>query len=286
MSLCSSLRPRTKRAGDEAIATRAAALLAGDELGTSVLLVRAATIQRLAELKEVYDRVGLDVVLLHNRLSPETQREVIGRLRDGAVRAVGVVGMLGEGFDLPAIRLAAYHDKHRSVPATVQLIGRLARVDPRFPQPSKLITVADADVYPELKGVLAELYDEDADWAVVLPGILDQEIVAAQEDLAFIATLPESTAEVEPGHLHPLKRALVYEVPADWEPDYLTSTPEELEPGAGLAGGRILYSGVVESAGMLIVVIRYTEHPKWSDDSSPLQRSLRAPRCDLSEAAT
>jgi len=136
-------------------------------------------------------------------MAQETQREVVRRLRTGSVRAVGVVGMLGEGFDLPAIRLVAYHDKHRSVPATVQLIGRLARVDPGFPQRSRLITVADADVYPELKGVLADLYDEDADWAVVLPGILDQDIEAAQQDRAFIDALPESTAEVEPAHLHP-----------------------------------------------------------------------------------
>ena len=258
--------PAAKRECDEAIATRAAALLAADELGTSVLLVRAGTISRLGELQEIYERAGVELVLLHNRLSPVAQRDVVRRLSTGTVRATGVVGMLGEGFDLPAIRLVAYHDKHRSVPATVQLIGRLARVDPGFPQPSKLITVADGDVYPELKGVLADLYDEDADWAVVLPGILDHDIEAAQQDRAFIAALPESTAEVEPAHLHPSKRALVYEVPADWEPGYLSSIPEELGPGASLAGGRILYSGVIQNAGMLVVVIRYVDHPRWSND--------------------
>jgi superfamily II DNA or RNA helicase len=258
--------PAAKRECDEAIATRASALLAEDGLGTSVLLVRAGTVPRLGELKEIYTRAGVELVLLHNRLSQETQREVVRRLKTGSVRAVGVVGMLGEGFDLAAIRLVAYHDKHRSVPATVQLIGRLARVDPGFPQPSRLITVADADVYPELRGVLAELYAEDADWAVVLPGILDQDIEAAQEDRAFIAALPESTAEVEPAHLHPSKRALVYEVPAEWEPEYLSAIPQEFGPGASLAGGRVLYSGVVPDAGMLVVVIRYVDHPRWSND--------------------
>ena len=33
--------------------------------------------------------------------------------------------MLGEGFDLPSLRIVAYHDKHKSLPATVQLIGNI-----------------------------------------------------------------------------------------------------------------------------------------------------------------
>jgi hypothetical protein len=114
----------------------------------------------------------------------------------------------------------------------MQLIGRLARVDSHFPQTSTLITVADTDVYPELKGVLRDLYDEDSDWAAVLPGILDEEIAQAQENRRFIEGLPESTTEVEPSHLAPLKRALVYEVAADWEPGFLEAVPQELQPGA------------------------------------------------------
>ena len=281
--------PAAKRECDDAIAAQAAELLASDEHRTSVLLVRGGTIQRLHELEKIYAAAGVELVLLHNRLSPNNQAEIVSRLQAGTVRAVGVVGMLGEGFDLPAIRLVAYHDKHRSVPATVQLIGRLARVDAGYPQPSKLVTVADADVFPELKGVLKELYDEDADWAAVLPGILDEDIAQAQQDRAFIEALPESTAEVEPAHLHPLKRALVYEVPAEWEPEFLISVPDELEPGARLAGGRVLYAGAVQDAGMFVVVIRYTDHPKWSADPalSNIRYELhvaihrRPPRTDL-----
>jgi superfamily II DNA or RNA helicase len=255
-----------KAKNDLAIATSAAELLSANEHATSVALVRAGSIERLRELGGVYAGVGIDLSLLHNRLSKSTQAEIVDALRAGDGRAVGVVGMLGEGFDLPAIRLLCYHDKHRSVPATAQLIGRLARVHPRFPQSSVLITVADADVYPELKGVLRDLYDEDTDWAVVLPGILDEEIAREREDRVFVRDLPESTTEVEPSHLAPLKRAFVYEVPADWQPPFLTTIPEELRAGAQLLGGQVVYAGTIDRARMLVVVIRYVDRPKWSTD--------------------
>ena len=116
------------------------------------------------------------------------------------------------------------------MPATVQSDRPAQPASIRgFPQPSKLITVADGDVYPELKGVLADLYDEDADWAVVLPGILDHDIEAARRDRAFIAALPEATAEVEPAHLHPSEaRACIRGTLPTGRPGYLSSIPEEL----------------------------------------------------------
>jgi hypothetical protein len=175
--------------------------------------------------------------------------------------------MLGEGFDLPAIRLVAYHDKHRSMPATIQLIGRLARVDPRYPQPSSLITVADADVFPELKGVLRDLYEEDADWATVLPGILDEEIARQREDREFSERFAPGATEVDPTHLQPMKRAIVYEVPSDWEPAFLADgVPSELEIGSSFGSGVVAYSGADPSARLLVLVVRFVDRPKWSSD--------------------
>jgi superfamily II DNA or RNA helicase len=256
----------TRDQADAAIAQRALELFNSEEHRTSTLLIRAGSIRRIKELQNVYAGVGLELTPLHNGISPPRRSEVISGLRDGSVRAVGVVGMLGEGFDLPSLRLAAYHDKHRSVPATLQLVGRLARVSATFPQDSVLITVADADVFPELKTVLKELYDEDADWAEVLPGILDEYIEGEQLDREFIERLPQAHAEIDPSHLEPIKRALVYELPTDWEPAFLAQIPEELKEGAPIAGGEIAYSGANEDAGLLVVVIRYTERPSWSSD--------------------
>jgi superfamily II DNA or RNA helicase len=279
----------SKRANDESIAQAAARLLAAEEHSTSVLLVRAATVTRLKELRDTYLAAGVDLTVLHSRLSKDRQLEITHELRGGEIRAVGVVGMLGEGFDLPAIRLLAYHDKHRSAPATLQLIGRLARVDKRFPQAAQLVTVTDGDVYPALRGVLRELYAEDADWASVLPGILDEDIQKEQQDRQFVRELPETTTQVDPRHLNPLKRAVVYEVPADWTPEFLEAVPEELDQGARIAGGTVQYAGANEGAGLFVVVIRYVQQPKWSSDPAlanvkyelHLAAHRRPPRTDL-----
>jgi superfamily II DNA or RNA helicase len=258
--------PADKATADAMIAAQAADLLESGEHRTSTLLVRGATVARLHELRTVYDRAGIDLALLHNMMSDEQQRTVVDGLRAGTMRAVGVVGMLGEGFDLPSLRLVAYHDKHRSLPATVQLIGRAARVDGGFPQPSSLIAVADADVFPELQGVLRQLYEEDADWAEVLPGIIDADIRVERLNREFTERLPPPRADVDPAHLQPTKRAFVYEVPPEWEPRYLAEVPAELHEGARFLGGSVLYVGVDADAGLLVVVVRYIERPKWSSD--------------------
>jgi superfamily II DNA or RNA helicase len=256
----------SRRESDERIAAAATSTLGEDRHASSILLVRAGNVQRLTELREIYHEAGLELSVLHNGLSKSSQNTIVDGMRAGRIRAVGVVGMLGEGFDLPAIRIVAYHDKHKSLPATVQLIGRLARVDARFPQPSRLVTVNDIDVYPELRGVLRELYEEDADWSLILPGLLDAEVAREQADRSFAAGLPESISEIDPLQLAPIKRALVYELPADWEPPFLRDLAVEFGVGGPLLGGRILYSGVVESAGMLVVVVRYIDRPRWSTD--------------------
>lgn len=258
--------PSDQAASDAAIATRAAEMLATDEHRTSTLLVRAGTVARLHELQGVYETAGLDLALLHNRMSDNDQASVIRGLSGGELRVVGVVGMLGEGFDLPSLRLVAYHDKHRSLPATIQLIGRLARVDARYSQPSSLIAVADVDVFPELKGIVRELYDEDADWVEVLPGIIDADIERERLDREFAERLPPSRTEVDPTHLQPTKRAFVYEVPADWEPPFLTELPPELQEGSPFVGGSILYAGADPDSRLLVVVVRYIQRPKWSTD--------------------
>jgi superfamily II DNA or RNA helicase len=259
--------PPSREAHDRAIVVKAAELLASPDHASSVLMVRGASVRRLHELQEVYRAHGIDLVLLHNRLSPAHQARIISQLLNGSLRTVGVVGMLGEGFDLPSLRLVAYHDKHRSLPATIQLIGRLARVDPRFPQRSVLVTVTDVDVFPELQGVVRELYAEDADWAQILPGVIDDEIEQERRDREFAERLPSSLTEVDPIHLQPLKRAIVYEVPPDWDPTFLDGTiPAELAIGSDFLGGTVVYSGVDTDDRLLVVVVRYVERLRWSSD--------------------
>jgi superfamily II DNA or RNA helicase len=75
-------------------------------------------------LAGLYEARGIPVQVLHSGLGRASQQRIVDGLRSGEYRAVAVVGMLIEGFDLPSLRVIAYHDKHKSLPATAQLIGR------------------------------------------------------------------------------------------------------------------------------------------------------------------
>ena len=283
--------PADRDAADNAIAARASELLHAREHGTSVLLVRGGSIGRLESLRETYDQYGVDLTVLHNRMREPVQRAVLRGLNSGEVRAVGVVGMLGEGYDLPALRIAAYHDKHKSLPATIQLIGRLARVHPDHPEPSVLVTAKDIDVFPELRGVVRSLYDEDADWAEVLPGIIDDQIQRAREERAFVAGFGAAHGEILPDRLQPLQRSVVYEVvDTTWRPAFADgAVPDPLIEGEVLAGGRILYSGVDPDGQLLIIGVQHVTQPKWTSDPGLAETTYAlhlvafraAPRADL-----
>jgi hypothetical protein len=260
--------PYDIEARDAALANEVMRLLLTPEHATSTLLVRAHNRARAGQLAERYRALGVEIEVLTSQLSDVNQTLLIRRLQSGDLRAVAVVGMLGEGFDLPRLRLVAYHDKHKSMPATVQLIGRLARVSDEFPQESVLVTVDDSDVYPELVGVVRDLYKEDADWASILPGIVDEEVTADAAARAFIDSLEEREGEIDPGDLRPMPRPIVYEIddPA-WR---LLGPGGELPPalhvGETLSGARVLMAAASIDPSLAALVTRRRGVPAWSGD--------------------
>jgi superfamily II DNA or RNA helicase len=260
--------PYTLRAQDDEIRTEVMRVLATPEHATSAVLIRAQNVARATALAEAYRSSGLNTEVLTSRLSAVNQLGIIRRLSSGELRAVAVVDMLGEGFDLPRLRVAAYHDKHKSMPVTVQLIGRLARVSAEFPQESVLVTVDDADIYPELQGVVRELYAEDADWATILPGLVDEEVAAEAANRAFVEALDEREGAIDPATLMPMPSPVVYEVEdSTWHPlGAGLSLPSELHVGESVGGAVILMAAAVDDGSLAALVTRRRGVPPWSRD--------------------
>jgi hypothetical protein len=227
------------------------------------------SVPRAAQLARLYETQGLAVSVLHSGIGRVAQQRIIDGLKAGEHRAVAVVGMLVEGFDLPRLRIVAYHDKHKSLPATVQLVGRLARVDERHPQPAVLVAVRDVDVFPELPGVVRALYEEDSDWSQILPGLIDEEVAESAADRDYVAafTVPPPAVSLEA--VHPLRRAVILEVEpaASWVPSFCGGViPDLLQPGQLLGGQTILYSGLNQAADTLLVITTAVVRPRWHDD--------------------
>lgn len=73
--------------------------------------------------------------------------------------------MFGEGIDIPTLKIAAIHDKYKSLPITLQFIGRFARTSGNNLGNAKLITNVAMD---DLKESIEELYRQDSDWNQLL----------------------------------------------------------------------------------------------------------------------
>lgn len=262
--------PGDRDATDRQIAEACAKIVSEDEHSTSTLIVRANSIDRAESLTKLYKDMGISLTPLHSRRGPRQREEIVNRLKDGSLRGAAVVGMLGEGFDLGSIRILAYHDKHKSLPATIQLFGRLARTDPNFPQSSILVTARDADIYPELQHIVRQLYAEDQDWALVLPRIIDDEIQEERENTNFALRFSGPSTEIHPAHLRPLLRSIILEIydPA-WEPFFLSDQiPSELLLGNNFNGGQIVYSQHDHESGIFVLVVKHSGSPRWSNDPS------------------
>ncbi|WP_158097196.1 DEAD/DEAH box helicase [Cellulosimicrobium sp. KWT-B] len=258
----------TRDQRDRAIVERVKQVVSSPEHETSTLFVRAETEKRARDLSELYEAAGIAVEVLTSRLSSSQQVQIVGGLRSGTIRAVIVVGMLGEGFDLPSLRVVAYHDKHKSLPATVQLIGRLARNDPMYPQPSVVVTVADEVAFPALQGVARALWEEDSHWAELLPQITDG---MTEQSLAlkhFARTVNRPPPELVVESLSPVVSVTVYEA-ADpkWSPKFASGTvASDLYPGRIVKGQEVYYAATLENPATVLVVTRFSERPKWHRD--------------------
>jgi hypothetical protein len=73
--------------------------------------------------------------------------------------------MLGEGFDLPELKVAAIHDLHKSLAILLQFTGRFTRsTGQNIGDATVVANIADTGV----SAALERLYSEDADWNQVL----------------------------------------------------------------------------------------------------------------------
>ena len=151
-----------------------------------LLMARAQTIDRAQRLLDLYLELAgdLGVIRIDSKLSLTKQREARSQLDQRVAHIVVCVDMLGEGFDLPSLKVAAVHDPHKSLAVTLQFIGRFTRAGGE--------ALGDASVFvPRMTGVsderLRRLYGEDADWNVIVRDLTHAEIEHEQARTDFEA---------------------------------------------------------------------------------------------------
>ncbi|WP_374718037.1 DEAD/DEAH box helicase [Neobacillus sp.] len=132
-----------------------------------VLLARAKNRERANELyKNIYSQYKeYNPVIIHSDIPAAERKKYLKQVKDGDAKIVVCVDMFGEGIDIPSLKIAAIHDKYKSLPITLQFIGRFARSSSKNLGNAKLITNIAID---ELKESIEELYRQDSEWNQLL----------------------------------------------------------------------------------------------------------------------
>lgn len=138
-----------------------------------VLMARAENKKRAEAILEIYKGFeGLNSACIHSGLSSTIKKDIKNKLLKGEIDIIVCVDMLGEGFDYPYLKIAAFHDIKKSLPITLQLAGRFTRTkqDEELGNATFIANILNVDVKEEL----GLLYAEDSDWNYLLPRFSEQ----------------------------------------------------------------------------------------------------------------
>ena len=208
-------------------------------------MARVNGIPRAKEIKKYYDTLAPDLnpVIINSQMPKGYQKDALKALHERTCRIIVCVNMLGEGFDLPALKVAAVHDPQKSLAVTLQFIGRFARTSSHGNFGGASMFVARTEI--EVDRRLRELYAEDSDWNLVLRNLSEAAVEEQQEVSDFENGFTSLPDEVALRSLLPKMSTVVYRAPtARWEPqniveffseEHLLTVPIGINAQAGVA---------------------------------------------------
>ncbi len=184
-----------------------------------LLMARTKRIGRVREILHLYEEIAPEFypVVLHSGLRVAERREALRVIDDRTSRIILCVDMLGEGFDLPALKVAAIHDPHKSLGVTLQFIGRFARPT-EGPASEATVVVGRPEGSYDVN--LSGLYAEDADWNLLIRD-LSESAVEEQEKLSeFEQGFQAISDTVSIRNLLPKMSAVAYRTECtNWKPN-------------------------------------------------------------------
>jgi superfamily II DNA or RNA helicase len=213
------IREYNKKLADEKIAEKAVEQLREDIANgfNHILMARCMTKNRAIEVFEYYKGyeefnptiVYTGIANLSNKMEAIKRKEH---------KIIVCVNMLGEGFDLPNLKIAAIHDERQSLPITLQFIGRFTRTTYNELGKASFITNI---AYPPIHAELDQLYSRNSDWNLLLPRISEN---ATQKEInikSFLDTFNNINESLVPfQEINPAMSAVIFKSSVDaWNPN-------------------------------------------------------------------
>lgn len=144
----------------------------------SKLLVRTDRVEDAKRLVDLYAELNVGLGLIEGSTSAYAAGKTLKAVRDGELQGFACVGALIEGFDFPTLKVAAYHVPHRSLPPTLQFIGRLSRV-----------TSIQGELIADPRDIsrdTADLYRSGQEWEELLPQMVDSAVDEEKATRSFV----------------------------------------------------------------------------------------------------
>lgn len=261
-----------RETGDRQIIEAVCETLRDDEMRgyMHLAMARCRTIEIATKLHALYCEIAPEFgpQVVHSKLSSKAKAEVLKKLRSRESRIVVCVDMLGEGFDLPDLKVAALHDKHKSEAITVQFVGRFTRTRKDLGEATIIANV----VAVGMKESLQALYAEDADWNFILEGLGSRNTAREERRQEVFEGFDKLPATFPLEQLRPRLSAVVYETSCDrWDPNKI----EEAYPAGAIIEG----PSINQSERLAIWVLRKEEKLRWTSLKQPVDTSHHLYAC-------
>lgn len=254
-------------AKDRAIAGKAVEALRRDreELGLDhLLMARVKTRDRADEVIRIYEELAPDynpIVVYSGQGTTRANRDALAKLEDRGAdgsRIVVAVNMLGEGYDLPNLKVAAVHDAHKSLAITLQFVGRFTRKGNvgSIGEATVVANVAD----PETERKLAALYAEGADWDRIIRRLSEDRIDKELDLQGVVEDLRGS------GDLH--TRFALWNLRPSLSTQFFRTTCQDWNPTAyaqALGGNVETWHAMDETANVFVAVVRRLSPIGWGN---------------------
>jgi len=199
----------TKEDADKAIAERAVKQLKEDLSHNydHILMARCKDKKRANEVYNIYQKYSeYKPIVIYSGI--ENGSKILNDIKAGKHRIIVCVNMLGEGYDLPQLKIAAIHDEKQSLAITLQFIGRFTRTQgKKYGNASFITNIA----YPPIAEEINHLYQYDADWNCILPRLSESSISKEKDLEEFLNEVNgELTDDFSLKDIRPALSAIVY----------------------------------------------------------------------------
>lgn len=147
-----------------------------------VVMARCGSMKEAAAVAKIYTEKFPDVKLLHIDSRNKPPKNWLDSFSsEDPYRVIVCVDMIGEGFDLPQLKIAALHSRPKTLVPTLQLIGRVARAKDKLGPATIIASLKTKDSSKEVD----PLFEYTDDFEKVLANVTDQKNFEVQARQVF-----------------------------------------------------------------------------------------------------